>query len=946
MRRYRGWVLLALAGSWLLGGAATAAPAKPRAKAPAVVLPAAPPIAAVPAPVPPPAAPELVRELGGISEYRLANGLQILLLPDASKPTTTVNLTYKVGSRHEGPGEAGMAHLLEHLLFKGTPEYADISGEFARRGMRFNGTTTVDRTNYFSSFNADDETLAFALKLEANRMLRSRIAQADLDQEMPVVRNELEIGENNPAQLLRQRVMSLAYRFHPYGQPTIGTRSDVENVPIERLQAFYRQHYRPDNAVLIVAGRIDPPQTLALITREFGPLPRPAQPLRAPYTVEPPQDGERMLTLRRARGAPLVLALYHVPAMAHPDCAALAVLGHLLAQPPGGGLYKALVDSKLATQVFAGGCGGHDPGVFNIGAAYAAGTDLRELERQLLDGAEGRGGIEFKPEEVQRVVAQFELGYRQLLQTPERAVLLLSDAAAAGDWRLIFKTLEAVRTVTPDEVRRVAKTYLQPANRSLGHYLPLAQGQQVEVPPVADRSAGLDGLKIELGLSDGESFDPTPVALQARTEHLSLPSGIRLALLPKRNRGDSVSLLMQLRWAALPEVMQASGAGFVGPLMSEGSARQGRQALIDAFTQHKGSFRINAGPQGAAIQLQAERDGVLPLLALLQDVLMNPALPPEAFERLKTQALGGLSPHTRDPETLRQEAVRAHYNRARGLAAGQPGYQWSRREREAQVRSTRLADVQQFHQRYWSANQAEITVVGTLPEGLPAEIERLFGSWKKPGAPRFERWLTAYHAVPPLRLDVQAGEQANAVMQLRQELRLSSRHEDHLALLLANHMLGGGLDSRLAKRLRQQDGFSYRLGSQLQADRWDEAGALLISINFAPENRERVLAAVQDEIARLLEQGFAEDELAHARNDVLQGRRQARSNDGALAGALLQQLDSGEDWLALQATDQRLSRLTLAEVNAALRRHLRPEAWVISSAGDYRAKPVLPASPN
>ncbi|CAN5275023.1 pitrilysin family protein [soil metagenome] len=916
--------------------------AKPQAQA---LTPA--PAPAVPSVPPPPAAPELVRSLGGISEYKLANGLQILLFPDDSKPTMTVNLTYKVGSRHEGAGETGMAHLLEHMLFKGTPEYTDIPAEFSKRGMRFNGTTTTDRTNYFSNFNASDETLAFALKLEANRMLRSTILRADLDKEMPVVRNELEIGENSPGQLLRQRVVSMAFRFHPYGRPTIGTRSDVENVAIPQLQAFYRQYYQPDNAVLIVAGQIDPARTLALIAQEFGPLPRPGRVLTPDYTVEPPQDGDRSLSLRRVGGGPLIMAVYHVPAMANPDCAPLGVLGLLLAQPPSGSLYKTLVETKKATHVFAGGCGGYDPGVFTVGASLPPGVDGREVERTLLDEAEGRVRAEFKPEDVQRIAAQFELSYRQVLKSPDNAVGLLSEAVAGGDWRLIFKLLENVRRVTVADVNRVARQYLQPANRSIGRYQPVNAAEKVEIPLTPDRTAGLELLKMDQQMSAGESFDPTPTALQARTTRQTLASGIQLALLPKKTRGDTVVLSMRLRWADARTVVNAIEAGWVAPLLFEGTNRHSRQTLQDESIKLKGGFNIQGDGQGASISMQAERDTLLPMLALLREVLREPLLPPEPFELMRGQALAGLQGDSKEPETLRSEAIRVHYNTELGLKPGDPGYRFSREQQQVRIRAVTLAQVREFYQHYWSANQLSVAVVGDLPPGLDVAIEALFGNWKKPGAPAFVRHTDPFKAVAPARFDVQASDKANAVIRLRQEIKLSSQSDDYVALSLANHMLGGGgLESRLPKRVRGQEGLSYGIGSELHADFWDDSGYWSIGGNFAPENRDRLLAAVQDEIRMLLAEGFTQAELDRARNDVLQGRRQQRSNDAGLANNLLYLMDTGEDWLSnAERGDQRRREVTLDQINDALRRSLKPDAWVISTAGDFAAKPQASTVP-
>ena len=216
-----------------------------------------------------------VASVEGITEFQLDNGLRVLLFPDPSKPQVTVNITYFVGSRHEGYGETGMAHLLEHLVFKGTPDHPDIMKELTERGAQPNGTTWFDRTNYFEILPASDENLAWALGLEADRMLNSYIAEKDLDSEMTVVRNEMEAGENNPFGILMERVLSTAYLWHNYGKSTIGARADVENVPIERLQAFYRKFYQPDNALLVVAGNFDPAKALEMVVEKFRALPRP-----------------------------------------------------------------------------------------------------------------------------------------------------------------------------------------------------------------------------------------------------------------------------------------------------------------------------------------------------------------------------------------------------------------------------------------------------------------------------------------------------------------------------------------------------------------------------------------------------------------------------------------------------------------------------------------------
>jgi zinc protease len=255
----------------------------------------------------------------GITEYRLPNGLRVILYPDASKPTATVNITYLVGSRHENYGETGMAHLLEHLLFKGSKNFPKPDVEFSRRGFQNNGTTSLDRTNYFSTFQASDDNLKWAIDWSADAMVNSFIAKKDLDSEMTVVRNEYEMGENDPARVMLKRMQSVMYDWHNYGNSTIGASSDIENVRIENLQAFYRTYYQPDNAVLTIAGKFDEQKVLDWVAQSFGKIPRPKRELPAQWTAEPTHDGERTVVVRRKGEVQIVVVGYRLPSSLHPD---------------------------------------------------------------------------------------------------------------------------------------------------------------------------------------------------------------------------------------------------------------------------------------------------------------------------------------------------------------------------------------------------------------------------------------------------------------------------------------------------------------------------------------------------------------------------------------------------------------------------------------------------
>ena len=290
--------------------------------------------------------PSPLRNIEGIEEYQLENGLKVLLLEDQTQPTVTVNLVYSVGSRHEGRGESGMAHLLEHMLFKGTPKNPNIKGVLQDKGCIFNATTWLDRTNYYETLPASEENLRFCLELEADRMINSNIFQKDLDAEMTVVRNGFEMGENDPFHVLHDQMMSAAYRWHNYGKSTIGNRSDIERVPAETLKTFYKKYYQPDNAQLIIAGQFEKLQALDLVGEIFGPIEKPSRVLDQTYTEEPAQDGPRVVNLQRAGDVAFVGTGYHIPSAQHKDYAVIKVLCELLGGEPSGKLYKNLVEKK------------------------------------------------------------------------------------------------------------------------------------------------------------------------------------------------------------------------------------------------------------------------------------------------------------------------------------------------------------------------------------------------------------------------------------------------------------------------------------------------------------------------------------------------------------------------------------------------------------------------
>ena len=518
------------------------------------------------------AAPQKSAAVEGVTEYRLANGLRVLTVPDPSADTVTVHVTYFVGSRHEGYGEKGMAHLLEHLLFKGSKNVANVKEEFTRRGARWNGTTASDRTTYFETLAATPENLDWALAMEADRMVNSFVSRADLDSEMTVVRNEFEMGENSPGSILFQRMQRLAFPWHNYGNAIIGARSDIEHVPIERLQAFYRTWYQPDNALVIVGGRFDEGFALSRVDQTFGKIPRPERKLPELYTEDPPQDGEREVTLRRTGDTRLVAAMYRIPAGSHPDYPAIDVLVHALGHAPTGRLHVALVQKGLASYAWANERQLHDPGTAYFGAGLPAEASLEAARDALVGTLEGIGADPIRPEEVER--AKTELLNDMEKAQIDSAVLIrtLAEFAAIGDWRLFYVYRDRLRAVSAADVQRVAVAYLKPANRVLGEFLPTAQPDRAAIPPAPDLEAALAGYQGRAGVELGEAFDPSPANIEARVIRRTLANGIKLALLPKKTRGGNVVASLSLYWGDEASKMnRGTACTLAGGMLMRGS---------------------------------------------------------------------------------------------------------------------------------------------------------------------------------------------------------------------------------------------------------------------------------------------------------------------------------------------------------------------------------------
>lgn len=871
----------------------------------------------------------------GITEYRLANGLTVLLFPDASQPKTTVNVTYRVGSAHENYGETGMAHLLEHLVFKGTPSRGNIMQELGRRGMAFNGSTGWDRTNYFQTFTASDENLAWALEMEADRMVNSFIRKSDLDSEMTVVRNEFESGENNPQMVLYGKMLASSYQWHNYGHLPIGARSDIENVDIARLQAFYRMYYQPDNAVLIVAGKFDPARTLDLIAKHFGPIPKPSRTLPRIYTEDPVQDGERAATLRRVGNAKYVGLMYHTVRGAHPDYVATDVLGEVMTLAPAGRMYKALVDTRKATSVQSWTQAMADPGNLTFFAQVPEGDSLDAVRDIMFATIADVAKNPITEAEVARVRAKAAKYFEETINNPEAFGTAISESIALGDWRLFFIQRDQYRTVTPEAVQRVALDYFKRSNVTVGEFIPDAKPDRAPVPPPVDVMAMVKDYKGDIAVAAGEAFDPTPANLDARTQRFTLPNGMKVALLPKKTRGEAVSFNLSLHFGDEKSVFgKATTGALTGSMLMRGTAKHSRQELDDALDKLRAKMSAGGSQVGASVSGQTYRKELPDVLRLAAEVLREPTFPASEFETLKRQRTTSLEASRTEPQALASRALARHGN---PYPVGDVRYSPTVEESIANNNAATRDEVAAFHRAFYGASNAELSIVGDFdPEATRALVTQLFGDWKSPAA--YTRVPDPYRVNQPTAIRIAAPDKANAFLIGKQALPLDDLNPDYPALLVASFILGDSSSARIPERLRQKDGLSYGAGSVFQPSALDANSAMAAYAIFAPQNLDKVRTGLTEELDRAVRDGFTDAEVSAAKAGVLQERALSRTEDARIAGALSTQSYLGRTYATSAAVDAAIAKLTTADVNAALRKYVKPGEFAYAFAGDFDRK--------
>ena len=925
---FAGLLTAAILTSTLLPAAAEAdtSPA-PKGKRKANMTPAAPPQAP-----------------SSVSETTLENGLQVLIQEVHTAPVVSFMVWYKVGSRNETAGVTGISHLLEHMMFKGTPTYGkgEISRLLQKEGASFNAGTSLDYTNYFEVLASD--RLELAMKIESDRMRNAIIPEEEHRLEMTVVRSELERNEDNPHRALYLETFSQAFKAHPYHWPTIGWRTDVEQIRTEQIRNHYKTYYVPNNATVVVVGDVARDKALAMVKQYFAPIPRGPEP-PAVTTVEPPQMGERRFKIRKPGDTRYLMVSYRNAALTDPDSYALDVLGIVLGHGKTSRLYQSLVEGKLATDVDAANETGRDPFLLIARATIAPEVALDRVEQALDKEVERLKREPVTAQELTRAKKQVEASFIYSKDSIRSLAQQLGYFNTVASHTFLDTYVERIRAITAADVQRVAAKYLIEDARTVGWYDPIAtpRADGAGASGGAGSLEGAGGERVGSGAArplklvehyratEAEAAGAASAALPKTSEARRFVLSNGLTLIVRRNAANpTIALQGLVKAGAIFDPPAKSGLGtFTATMLDRGTKKRSALQIATAIEDAGASLHVNGGSETASISANMLSADLPSILDVLSDVLRDPAFPDDQIEKVRTELIG-------DFRISEQNTATVAARRANELLypVGHP-YHQNPGGTDSTLRAISREDLAAFHARHYGPDRTILVLVGDVdPDRAHGLVEKSFGGWKRlehapefavPSAPAPDAKLRKVVQMPgKSQTDV-----AYAVP------GIARTAPDYDPAMMMNYILGGGsLSSRLMVSLRDEQGLVYGVYSNLSPG--IGAGPIQIRAGTNPANADRAAESILAQVKRMVEEGPTPQEIDDAKGyltGVFPVRLEANSGvAGQLLSAELYGL--GLDYIERYASIVR--GVTQEQVTAAAKKYLRPASgYALVFAGSY-----------
>jgi zinc protease len=871
---------------------------------------------------------QLDAKAAAFSSYLLPNGFKVILVPFPTAANTRVELLVKTGSKLEGYGETGMAHLLEHMLFKSAGQRRNLKSDLTALGAIWNGTTNADRTSFFETVAAEPEKIDEAIHIEADRFIRASFTKEDLASEMSVVRNELEQNDSDPNSLVMRALQRQSYFWHGYSRPTIGARTDIEDAPFSVLQAFHKKHYRSDNAALIVSGNFDTQRVLDLASLLFSQASNPTSPKIGSWTREETRAITNRSELFLPTGKTIAASAWKLPGSTERQTYAFELAADTVCDQDWGSLRKELVlERKIAITTACGAQIQADYSLMLSSATAGKEANAETLSQALHDHIETAAAKGIGKDQLERARLTELNAFERLETSHEALASMLSKAEVAGDWRLYFWQRDTVKTLTLDEVNAAFRKWAVGVNRS---DVLLRNADGIEAPRLPNSTEVKNLLAGKDWPATTNLADPIPTSaneLAKATIMIPLDGTLaRAALLSRQTQGDLAWIVLNNDYGNESALSGRRTAGAIANiLMNYGGAGLSRDELSAKMDALQARWSMSLG----GIALEAPRRNIDSALDILLSVWTSPALPKSEFERIKAAAIARIEANFKDPIQVAASATGMRFD---NYPDRHPFKPHSMEQQLAEYETLSFSNVSSCVDDFSGIAQIRLAMVGNF---TPQDVQSVWSRLRK--LPKamvpYERVksLEAPSVVDTTSIDVAMPERPNASIAGSTLLRITDNSPDFPALRIAVKVFGGDADSRIWKKLREREGLAYSVGMNLSGNSFEPRSRLMIQASAASDKAEAAQVSLKEELTMALEYGFSEQEVERAKRAWLQERKTSLRSERTFADDLAQGLYTGRDYAWLVSFDESIARLTAKEVSVAFRKYLAeaPIVWMI-----------------
>ncbi|WP_343330736.1 pitrilysin family protein [Polaribacter staleyi] len=892
-----------------------------------------------------------VTELEGIEEYLYTpNGMNILLVQDNSAPVVTVQIVYRVGSKHEVLGNTGSTHLLEHLNFKGTPTFnkrkgTSIDSKLNSIGARMNATTWYDRTNYYETIPSDH--IETALHIEADRMRNSLLLKEDKDAEMTVVRNEFERGENNPNSLLIKEIWATAYMAHPYHHNTIGWRSDIENMPIETLRNFYDTYYWPDNATLTIIGDFQKESLFSLVDKYFGKITKAPNEMPQPYTTEPTQLGPRRIIIKKPGQQGIVSVGYKIPGRMHQDLPALQVLSQIIGSGTSSILNKTFVDTGMALFGYSSASNFKEVGLFTVALGITPDKDHEEINKQLLEMITTVKNNGVTQEDVDRIVAKLNAQTIFSRDGSGNIAGELNEAIAGGDWKDYVYGSKRLSKVAAEDVKRVANMYLLEDQSTTGYFVPKVAGGNKVVGQKPANFMFHNDLKYFYRnpehVNDDCHTDSNVVAEEAIAEITSAYETIKISdkgekftrknvagidvITAKTGAKDFLTVSASF---PIGDYLNTKGNEMVPSLtaqmLSKGTLKNDKFQFSQKLEKLGVTLRVNASTHKVSIGFKCLKKDLNDVITLLAEELRFPLFNEKEFNLLKQQNEGGMKRGLTDPGTQGSIALsQALYSK------GHPNYSTDIQTSIDNLNKVTLDELKAFHKTYFGSKDMHLVAVGDVDtKALYKALKVAFKGWT--GGVKAKASFKNSTKANALTKVVTIPQKPSAEMYIGQYTGIQRMDKDFLPFYMGTSILGGGFSGRLMRTVRDEGGLTYSINASHSGHNYAD-GYWYVNASFNPNLFQKGLDATMVQVKKWVEEGVTAQELAAKKTNLTGSFKVGLSTTGGLAGTLLSFVERGLEPSYIDQYSKDIEAVTLDQVNTAISKHIDLNKLIIIKSG-------------